>query len=95
MNELNIIDEIFEDEYLIVKEILGEITSYNSNYSKRVQLVQWKNKNGSALELDFRRYNQKENKYYKGISFTKLELSQLISILEENLAKLKELSDSY
>ena len=77
---------IFENEYMVVKEVLFEIPTQSANWVKRVQIVNWKMKETSKDEIDIRRYSVRENKYQKGISFTTRELSAFL----ENISKLEK-----
>ena len=81
---------VYEDDFMIVKKVLGDIKTNSQNHVKRIQLVTWKNKNSDLLELDMRRYSIKEDKYSKGISFTGIEIRDLLKILQENSDEIKE-----
>jgi hypothetical protein len=87
MDELDVLIDvdkpIFENEYMVVKEVLFEIPTQSANWVKRVQIVNWKMKGTSKDEIDIRRYSFKENKYQKGISFTARELSFFLEHIEK------------
>lgn len=76
--------DYFEDDYMIVKDIIGDVKTNSQNHVKRIQLVTWKNKKSDSVELDFRRFSIKDGKYSKGISFNGIEIRDLLKILDEN-----------
>ena len=77
---------VYENDFMVVKKLLGEIKTQSPNWVKRVQVVNWKQKKTSIDELDIRRYSIKDNKYSKGISFTQPEFKALLDIVK-NLEK--------
>ncbi len=79
----SLIEDIeFEDEYRIVKKVIGEIKT-GVNSSKRVSEVIWKSMNSSIPQIDIRHYNYKTKRYHKGISFSQYEAKQLLEFLKE------------
>lgn len=76
-------DVIYEDEYMKVFEVLLDIPTHSPNWVKRVQLLNWKNKNNDLVEFDIRRYNKKTKKYGKGVTFSKRELDTFKSFMED------------
>ncbi|QMS85105.1 PC4/YdbC family ssDNA-binding protein [Candidatus Xianfuyuplasma coldseepsis] len=101
MDEENIIDvlnsnSIFENEYFIVYKILVEIPTQSVSWVKRVQLVNWKHKKSDLLELDIRRFSKKDDRYAKGISLTKRELKDFLTVMKEfNIDELKNDTDVF
>jgi hypothetical protein len=80
---------VYEDDYVVVKEVLFDIPTQSPNWVKRVQIVNWKMKGSSKDELDIRRFSIRENKYQKGISMTVRELKFLL----DNIIKLQKFSE--
>lgn len=78
---LNKKSPIYEDEFKIVHKVLGEIESSSDRFVKKIEIIEWKKGSKGNLNLDFRRYDRKEKKYLKGISFAKNEINDLIEIL--------------
>ncbi|MDY3195487.1 MAG: hypothetical protein RBQ95_01395 [Paracholeplasma sp.] len=74
-------DIIYENEHMIVYEIIHEI-KVSKTYSKRLQLVKWKNKIDDAAEIDFRTYSIKDNIYKKGITFSQKEAHTVMKALQ-------------
>lgn len=75
-------EAIYENEYMVVYEVLGEVSTDTINWVKRIQIVNWKSKKNERKELDIRRYNKKKNRYGKGISFTDYETEEFIKIMK-------------
>lgn len=82
---------IYEDDFMVVKDVVGDVKTNSQNHVKRVQLVVWKNKKSDIAELDFRRFSTKDGKYAKGISFTGIEIRDLLKIIDENRDLLESL----
>jgi hypothetical protein len=76
-------DVIYENEFMIVYKVVADIPTHSVKWVKRVQFVQWKHKKGEKVELDIRRYNLKENRYGRGISFSKREFEVLKTVISE------------
>ena len=75
-------EPVYEDDYVIVYKVLGEVETTSANYVKRVQLVRWKKKQTDKLDIDFRVYDKNKGRYKKGITFDPYEFNLLKKILE-------------
>lgn len=73
---------VYENEFFTVYKVICDIQTKSQNWVKRVQLVNWKHKPSDLLEVDIRRYNIPNNRYSKGISFTKREFLVLQETFE-------------
>lgn len=83
-----LVDEIpstilFEDEYRIVFNMLGELSEKGKKIEKRVQIVQWKKTSNKDLNFDIRYYDTTKKIYTKGISLNTYELKELKKILDD------------
>jgi hypothetical protein len=74
---------LYEDEFRIMYKIIKDIPTHSKKWVKRVSIIKWKFKHSDMLELDIRRYNTKDEKFGKGISFSKRELEILKSTLTD------------
>lgn len=92
MDDKNIIDElllddlideiVYEDDFRIVKKVIGDINSGN-HIKKRVSKVIWKKTNSDMPNIDIRVFDAQKNAYYKGISFSQYEAKELYEILKK------------
>jgi len=85
---LDIIDDlndngiVYEDDFRKIMKVIGDV-KVSKNFSKRITETVWKKSNSDVPSIDIRNYNIKKNKYYRGISMSKLEAKELYEILKK------------